>query len=381
MALTDKLSAIGAAIREKTGKSELLTLDAMPTEIASITTGGGGEEAFNELDVARDDAVSTRDNCLNKWIDGKSFTINTPTLSRLFYSSNQLVDLSKVKIILNNTSGQPPFATFNGCSKLEKLPSITCIGTYWALTNYNNLFAYCNMLKTISTDLWDVYSELSKNTTGEIMGQQMFYCCYSLRQLPDILKMWQGKKVKNNSSCFYKGAFNCCYVLDEILNIPVLHSSSNTLTYSALGETFSNCMRAKEITFISGETASWKGQTLDLSYFVGYVSSNYKPNILNYNSGITADKEVTDDATYQALKNDADWFSVDVNYSRYNHDSAVNTINSLPDTSAYLAANGGTNTIKFKGAAGALTDGGAINTLTEAEIAVATAKGWTVSLV
>ena len=103
--------------------------------------------------------------------------------------------------------------------------------------------------------------------------------------------------------------------------------------------------------------------------------------ITNYSSGITADKLVTDDTTYQALKNDPDWFSTKVEYSRYNHDSAVNTINSLPDTSAYLATAGGTNTIKFKGAAGSKTDGGAINTLTEAEIAVATAKGWTVTFV
>lgn len=66
--------------------------------------------------------------------------------------------------------------------------------------------------------------------------------------------------------------------------------------------------------------------------------------------------------------------------SVYNHDSAVETINSLPDTSAYLASAGGTNTIKFKGASGSATAGGAINTLTEAEIAVATAKGWTVTL-
>ena len=34
MALTDKLSAIGNAIRAKTGGTELLTLDAMPNEIA-----------------------------------------------------------------------------------------------------------------------------------------------------------------------------------------------------------------------------------------------------------------------------------------------------------------------------------------------------------
>lgn len=40
MALTEKLSAIGDAIRAKTGGSELLTLDQMPTEIAAIQTGG-----------------------------------------------------------------------------------------------------------------------------------------------------------------------------------------------------------------------------------------------------------------------------------------------------------------------------------------------------
>lgn len=40
MALTDKLSAIGDAIRAKTGNTDLLTLDQMPAEIASIQGGG-----------------------------------------------------------------------------------------------------------------------------------------------------------------------------------------------------------------------------------------------------------------------------------------------------------------------------------------------------
>jgi hypothetical protein len=140
------------------------------------------------------------------------------------------------------------------------------------------------------------------------------------------------------------------------------------------------CYRLKNITFALQENGTpyvmnWKKQTIDLTLSVGY--SNVKENILRSNTGITADKEVKDDATYQALKDDNDWFTCDINYSRYNHDSAVATINSLPDTSTA----GGTNTIKFKGQAGALTDGGAINTLTEEEIAVATAKGWTVSFV
>lgn len=41
MAITDKLAAIGDAIRAKTGKPEKLTLDQMPDEIAGISGGGG----------------------------------------------------------------------------------------------------------------------------------------------------------------------------------------------------------------------------------------------------------------------------------------------------------------------------------------------------
>ena len=40
MALTDKLTAIADAIRDKTGKTEEMTLDQMVTEIEGITTGG-----------------------------------------------------------------------------------------------------------------------------------------------------------------------------------------------------------------------------------------------------------------------------------------------------------------------------------------------------
>ncbi len=42
MALTDKLAAIADAIRTKTGKTEAMTLDEMPSEISGIETGGGG---------------------------------------------------------------------------------------------------------------------------------------------------------------------------------------------------------------------------------------------------------------------------------------------------------------------------------------------------
>jgi hypothetical protein len=172
------------------------------------------------------------------------------------------------------------------------------------------------------------------------------------------------------------------FIRDEIVGLPIGERTRNW-TSNGFNSTFLNCRRLKEMTFALQEDGTpyivpWKTQTIDLT---SAGSGGTKTDFTGYNSGITADKQVTDDATYQALKNDPDWFTLDINYSRYNHNSAVNTINSLPDTSAYLATAGGTNTIKFLGAAGSKTDGGAINTLTAEEIAVAAAKGWTVSLV
>lgn len=53
MALTDKLSAIGDAIRIKTGKTDLIPLDQMPTEIESVWDAGY-KEAYNAMKLAVD---------------------------------------------------------------------------------------------------------------------------------------------------------------------------------------------------------------------------------------------------------------------------------------------------------------------------------------
>ena len=47
---------------------------------------------------------------------------------------------------------------------------------------------------------------------------------------------------------------------------------------------------------------------------------------------------------------------------------------------SYLATAGGTNTIHFRSNSGRYTDAGPISNLTAEEIAVATAKGWTVDI-
>ena len=53
MALTDKLTNIANAIREKTGSTEPMTLDDMADKILSIQTsssGGGGYDSGGDFD-------------------------------------------------------------------------------------------------------------------------------------------------------------------------------------------------------------------------------------------------------------------------------------------------------------------------------------------
>lgn len=264
---------------------------------------------------------------------------------------------------------------FGNCGQLTIAPKINNL----MFKNISKLFSNCYKLKTIPNDFCDSWLY---NPTNSLNQSNIFDCCYSLRSVPMNIFECGNLNIRYSNSYFYFGFYHC-FNLDELINLPIPYGA--TWTSNCLEYTFSYCERLKNIVFAKQAdgtpyTVNWKSQVINLTNNVGYVGDNID-NILSWNSGITADKEIKDATTYAALKNDIDWFTCDVAYSRYNHDSAVATINSLPDTSAYLATAGGTNTIKFNGAAGSATDGGAINTLTEEEIAVATAKGWTVSLI
>lgn len=209
----------------------------------------------------------------------------------------------------------------------------------------------------------------------------MGYCfqlASCLRTIPQdllILSKYLPTNASADSLCLFYYGFQNCFALDELVGIGVPNNGHDKYMKSnKFRQTFKQCKHLKRMTFEPNQTAEWKSQVIDLSYYVGYGN-------LTTNEGFSSTKQIKDDATYQALKDDPDSWTLDINYSRYNRISAVETINSLPDTSVYLATAGGTNIIQFKGEAGAKTDGGAINTMTEEEIAVATAKGWTVSFV
>lgn len=411
MALTNKLSAIGDSIRAKTGKTELLTLDEMPTEINSIS--GAAEPVIEALDITTNGTYTASDG-----VDGYSpVTVNVPQDNGLtagdlafsgdlgyYFCSYKLGDIliSKFKNLFSfngisscryfcrkinkdtdlsnwtvNIASNSYFSMFFYSFGGKVLPNITCAGPI-SKGSLQYPLAGMNYVRNLPSSFDNLDFSLINNDNNWL--DSVCKDNYSMRSYSPTLI---SKLYNNNTSGFagYRNTFSGNYSLDEVLSMPISckYVAMNSNSFSGF---VAGCNRLKDLTFELNNTVpydvSWKSQVIDLTSSIGWDSDKRS---IRYNSGITEDKEVTDDVSYQALKDDPDWFTPIVEYSRYNHDSAVRTINSLPDTSAYLATAGGTNTIKFRGTAGSATDGGAINTLTPEEIAVATAKGWTVTLV
>ena len=238
-------------------------------------------------------------------------------------------------------------------------------------------------------DDWDfTYIEgLTSSYSGAT--NDMFSNCFSLRKIP--MNILHGNPVVNNSYHTYKGMCNGCYVLDELIDIPNVHwnavYNSTSASSSIFRDMVNKCCRLKDFTFasnfeVNGLPVKWANQVLDLTT-VGYKTvSDYTYFASSQYSGCSQDKLINSNETYALLKDDPDATAAEAQWSRYDKASALRTIASLPDCSAYQTQNNqGANIIKFKGTSGSLTDNGAINTLTDEEIAVAAAKGWTVTLV
>ena len=399
------LTSIGDAIRAKTGKTALIDPANMSAEIASITTGGGDDGEF------RNKVLHLTGNCAAKfayggwnWVlndYGSQITSENVTDVRNLFANNE-GDIEP-DFDLNMKSWREAFRISNFANyaySLKKVPSIkfpistvthnvVCDG----YVDLNYAFNYCYKL----TDLDNLYSAealeyLTKLPLTVPWGwytSQMIIGCTSLRHLPD----WYYNLHPNwETSAAIPDGYNLSYCLpgnhslEEILNMPVwragIDGEYSTLTSDAFsgGDAYQSCYRLARYTFETNDgapiTAKWSGQTLGFSRYTGWADWY---DIASLTNGITKAHKVTDDASYQALKNDPNWWTQDVAYSRYNRTSAVETINSLPDTSAFVAETGTPNTIIFKADAGSATDGGACGNLTEEEIAVAAAKGWTVT--
>lgn len=363
------LTGIANAIRGKNGSTDTYKPSEMAAAITAISGGGGSgpdipEEAFVISGDARYwDYNGKWDKFITAYAD-KWSTRNIIDASSMFHKCS--LDQIPFEINLGN---YPILANMFDSSNITTLPTI--IGNNVVVQSTSGFLNY-SKIKNIPNDYFNFISDVYGSFSSL---DSMFNSCKYLRNFPTSVNILPMKsRATSPYSSFYYSMCSSCLVLDEITNLAL----NTTLTYTSnvFNSTVNMCYRLKNFTFEAGKTVNWKNQTIDLTR-VGYGLND--DNALS--ADISTSKKVYDDTTYQALKDDPDWYAFNMAYSRYNHDSAVATINSLPDTSAYLATAGGTNTIKFKGESGSATDGGAINTLTEEEIAVATAKGWSVSLI
>lgn len=378
------------------------------TEVKNTLTVAQMTEEINNLSIMPPEALYltgdlTSRFAYNGWnwfieqFGDKIITENIISLNSTFVNSSQLKEIPfdlhcRISSSGNSLLGQ----AFSGCSALTKFPNIyihtkatsASVMLDKGINEEQNIFLDDNVsiygfeYNTFTSSKfkeepewlfsqcdWD---QIRTNTKGEFgTGFPLDWSqAYYIKELPSFPNFYS-EGTSNYYSHWYSLKITSCYHLQNII-LPRPGKCAYSSSPNAFGGGFTQLTSLKNLTFDVQEdgtpyTAQWKNTTLSLHNYVGFAYASSYMNVT---------KRVTDDESYQRLKNDPAYWTSQLEYACYNHNSAVNTINSLPDTSAY-----GTNTIKFKGAAGSATDGGAINTLTEEEIAVATAKGWTVTFV
>lgn len=389
------LTAIGDAIREKTGGIELIAPGNMPEEIRAIETGGGGSIEVDPVVLTLDCTSMCSTPFATTFIEcfPDKVSTNSITNANSMFKGSTLTEIPFALNFSTTASNVDMRSLFASAEQLVKAPAMNNVKA----SGVGDMFYRNTHLQELPDGMenWDM-TKVNTQTSGSHI-QEMFCWCFAIKEIPSGFL----KKLYNNASVTasyqasytaYQNAFALCYALGEIRDLAV---HPGTCNYNVFSSMVTECTRLSILTFdmtnpATPKTANWKNQVIDLSNHVGYagdlkivynrpVGSGQIPVLPGY-STLTKETQITDDASYQALKQNSNRWTKKVEYSNYNHDSAVHTINSLPDTSAYVTT-ATTNVIKFLGESGSATDGGAINTLTEEEIAVAAAKGWTVTLV
>lgn len=363
MALTDKLSAIGDAIRTKGGTTELLKLDDMPAAITNLPSGGGGAE-IEPFVLSGDLGNDNGNSLIPKAYEILGKYITTQDINNIYYAfANFQGKEIPFSINCSMWSRTHSDSIFMSCSNLETCPEIN--GLFPG--RLREAFMYCYRLRSFPENFaanWD-FSGMHEMTQDM---SNTFYECYSLRNIPEVLL--SNFYTARNSTGPYVGMFFSCYTLNEIRNLGVQPSMSS----DSFWDTFSRCSMLKSLTFTPGKTADWSNQTINLSNYVGYAGD---PEwIQNYNSGITDNSlKITDAMRWDDYYFEQDCWTEDPAYSKYTRVSAEETLQSLPTVT------GSGNTIIFKERQGEGTSDGAIGDMDQSVIAAAAAKGWTVSFV
>ena len=356
------LFAIGDAIRYKNGSQEKYKPSEMPNAILDISANSTGRMSI----MKPLGAYAFYENSWNHMMPYITFEGPEGYASpyHLFENCDELEEPMSRVVLYDDGShrdGSIYLWMFSNCKKLKRLPKFDTLDGNPLPIELSYAFYNCQTLTEIDLNSFSI-PPVPLSTIGFDCA---FENCINLKGSLDFQNYFSTTNQSWPPALDYYRMFFNCHSLKKILN---LSAQRVNWTYDT---TFGRCYRLSNLTFGNNDTLeSGYYDVIDLTNYTGYVALDEKDPVF---TGDTS-KEITNETTYNLLKNDADAWTADIRYSFYNKASAVETINSLP---AY--EKGYTATIKFKGQSGELTDSGAINTMTEEEIAVATNKGWTVS--
>ena len=365
---------IANAIRQKNGSTDKYLPSQMADAITAISTSGSDtENGTNQITFTGDCSYLLSSPFWHDYINDSSVSVSSKDITDMEHFLHIYSPYTLLPFTINFAENARINMTkaFYSNSNLESLPNINWNGAYSLYMS--NCFSSCLRVKNIDETF---FNGADKSKFKDVNCKEMFAYMKSLRTIsPEFLSYFKNFNVSSSNkdqSIYY--AFKSNYSLDEIVALPVINSNGVKLlpNYSYGIYLF----RIKNFIFEVQSDGSpiqtdWNGVVLDLSS-VGTWGENMQFEVYEYlANGVLITRQ-----NYSTTYNNPDSYTLDGYCSRYNHDSAVNTINSLPDCSA----SGGSNTVKFKGYSGTYSPGGAISKLTETEIAVATAKGWTVSI-
>lgn len=266
-------------------------------------------------------------------------------------------------------------SAFSDCKNLTELPIFNTTPYTGAIGKINFLFADCYSITQIPSGYLSNQAIALNEQYDSDTFSAVFWDCFKLEEMNDGSFLQYGK---DYSSMFH----NCCSL--RKLEGLVLNNNRN-MYYDEFVGTFDNCAMLSSLVFNSPGDFRMKNQTIDLTTCGYSTDKDGKYTYRSYTFQLPFAKKVFNETSYQRLKDTADWWTADVAYSKYDRQSAIATMNSLPDARKYidsLTGYGNENVIKFKkGAGSAKGDLYNMSNLTDEEKHIAFTKGWTVELV
>ena len=276
-------------------------------------------------------------------------------MSYMFYDCYSLTAIPQ----LDTSAVTNMSSMFSGCYSLTSIPQLDTS----AVTDMNYMFGYCYSLTTIPqmntsavTNMGNLFSYCYSLTTIPQLDTSavtnmsyMFYDCYSLTEIPQL----DTSAVTNMSYMFYD-----CYSLTEI---PQMNTSAVTNMSSMFRYCYSLTaipqMNTSAVTNMSSMFNNCKSLTA-----IAQLDTSAVTNMNNMFYGCFSLTSITLDNTVTG------WAGYDISLSNCSlgHAAIVAFFNSLPTITSAKAIT--------------LTGNPGVSELTDAEKAIATGKGWTLTL-